>query len=513
MNKRLLLLFILFSTFVTGGKIVIKSKLLKSNFKGMIFYNEPLDGFINMFYNDKSVPLKKDSTFQIETSLQKDGFIVIRLPGKMIKLFVQPTDTISFEVLFTADLVQKRYLFKDICFVGDNAAGHKAFALSEAYSNMQGFVVVNLFSQKITREEFNEQLLLTLKEILRPFDSLYKNKQIDGKFYDVIAADLKSFFCSEVINSYASLLAFKEKEASRNTVYKHYYDALAVNRTLLTKKHFDSTKTFLYANFDPFDSNIHYSFIGKHYTSKFTEDIKNGLLSSSIPYDTAFTNFKEIAHYGYLKGAFLMNLWQSHLYWSASYEPDGATLQKQLSLFKEYFPTSPFLPYLTKRLKTAIRDRALSKKVDPSIQFLQKAKYTSLKALIQENFSGEYVFVDLWATWCSPCIQDFMYKNELKAFLETKSIKPLYISIDKESDRDKWCTFVTTKELQGFHSLASEQLVEDIKQVLYHNDEVMIPRYLLINKKGEIIGSDLPRPSDLEKLKITIDKLLLKDSN
>lgn len=61
----------------------------------------------------------------------------------------------------------------------------------------------------------------------------------------------------------------------------------------------------------------------------------------------------------------------------------------------------------------------------------------SLIDALTEKFPDQDVFIDFWATWCSPCIKQFSYNNDLHSFLDSKNIKALYISFDKEEETVK----------------------------------------------------------------------------
>ena len=82
----------------------------------------------------------------------------------------------------------------------------------------------------------------------------------------------------------------------------------------------------------------------------------------------------------------------------------------------------------------------------------------------------------------------------------------LYLSIDFPDRREEWERI--TKELNGYHLLASDELQKEIKTKVFDNNSFLIPRYLLLDVDGNIINGDMPRPSQLEQLLSTLLKCI-----
>ena len=120
------------------------------------------------------------------------------------------------------------------------------------------------------------------------------------------------------------------------------------------------------------------------------------------------------------------------------------------------------------------------------------------------NFKGSYLYIDIWATWCGPCIGEIPYLKELEADYKDKSIKFLSISIDNMEDKEKWKSMVTEKELGGSQVIASEAWQSDFVKA-YHVSG--IPRFILIDPEGNVVDGKAPRPSD-EEIRTVLDNLL-----
>ena len=86
----------------------------------------------------------------------------------------------------------------------------------------------------------------------------------------------------------------------------------------------------------------------------------------------------------------------------------------------------------------------------------------------------------------------------------------LYLSIDDSKSDKKWRNYVAHRDLEGYHLRVSKTLYNDIHNKIYNGNQFFVPRYILINSKGEIIDNDMPRPSCNEILYSTFKELLSK---
>jgi len=105
------------------------------------------------------------------------------------------------------------------------------------------------------------------------------------------------------------------------------------------------------------------------------------------------------------------------------------------------------------------------------------------------------VFLDLWATWCSPCKEEFAYNGELRRFLDDQGIIPMYISIDRDLDDQRWKDMIKYYGLEGYHLRAGPELMKDIRRLFGNEGTLTIPRYVLI-KDGKVVGTRMRPPSD-----------------
>jgi thiol-disulfide isomerase/thioredoxin len=115
---------------------------------------------------------------------------------------------------------------------------------------------------------------------------------------------------------------------------------------------------------------------------------------------------------------------------------------------------------------------------------------TQGKMISMQSLKGKLVVIDLWATWCAPCKAEIPYLEKLQRELKGEEVTFVSISIDGANSRQKWLDFVKQ------HSLGGVQLYTKGEQDLMEFYNIgAIPRFLVIDQKGELVSADAPRPS------------------
>jgi len=156
------------------------------------------------------------------------------------------------------------------------------------------------------------------------------------------------------------------------------------------------------------------------------------------------------------------------------YEKDG--LKGYVSNLKETFNVN-----LATKLKFA--------KGRPSPKFVNFENYKGGKTSL-DDLKGKFVYIDLWATWCEPCLKEIPALKDLEKEYRGKNITFVSISTDQKVDYNKWKTMVKDKELTGIQLYFGE----DLEFVQAYNVS-SIPRFILIDPNGNIVEQNAPRPS------------------
>ena len=117
------------------------------------------------------------------------------------------------------------------------------------------------------------------------------------------------------------------------------------------------------------------------------------------------------------------------------------------------------------------------------------------------DFVGSVVLVDVWATWCGPCVAEIPFLKQIEEDYRDENITFLGVSVD--NDTLAWETMMDEKELHGVHVITggwSTQFMED-----YAING--IPRFMLFDAEGKVFDLTAPRPS-FDEIRPMLDSLL-----
>ncbi len=120
------------------------------------------------------------------------------------------------------------------------------------------------------------------------------------------------------------------------------------------------------------------------------------------------------------------------------------------------------------------------------------------------SFRGKYVYIDLWATWCMPCIREIPHLKKLEEEYAGKNISFVSISVDEQKDTTRWIKTIASQKMSGVQLIVDKDFESDFLRKFIVNS---IPRFILIDPKGKIVDRDAPRPSEKE-IKEKLDKLV-----
>lgn len=113
------------------------------------------------------------------------------------------------------------------------------------------------------------------------------------------------------------------------------------------------------------------------------------------------------------------------------------------------------------------------------------------KQVSLSDFKGKVVLIDVWATWCAPCRGEIPHLKKLEEEMKGMDVVFLGVSVDEARNKQKWLDFIEQEKLGGIQVFASgwSKITKDYKI----NG---IPRFIVIDRKGNVVSFDAPRPSN-----------------
>ena len=126
------------------------------------------------------------------------------------------------------------------------------------------------------------------------------------------------------------------------------------------------------------------------------------------------------------------------------------------------------------------------------------------KSVSIESLRGKIIYIDVWATWCRPCIAEIPSSIMLQQKLaKEEGIHFLNVSVD--SRRSDWEKFLDGNSgWTGTHIIIEPEKVGSLYKAYKFQG---IPAYMLLDQAGNIIDLKASRPSD-EKLELEIRQVL-----
>jgi thiol-disulfide isomerase/thioredoxin len=114
------------------------------------------------------------------------------------------------------------------------------------------------------------------------------------------------------------------------------------------------------------------------------------------------------------------------------------------------------------------------------------------------DYAGKVVYLDLWASWCGPCRAEAPHLKTLtKKYSNSDDI--VFISVAVMDKPDKWRGALIKDNPGGIQLYDTEGMVQ---KGYFANS---IPKFILINKKGEIVSFDAPAPSSGVAIEAMLD--------
>lgn len=442
--------------------VIISGKLLNSDTKGITVYLEQ---------EIATTSLSEDGSFNIRFDAEESEYYYVSAGKEGFSLFLSPGDSIFVE----ADVESMDDTFK---LHGALAVENTYLFEKDKYSNESGInnPIELMALDKDTYFTKKEEFFSTLATKL---DALKAAKELDKEFIKFEEAYI-SYQPLYMDNQYPMYHAYIKK-IPRDSV------DFPVDEVKEKLKQVDLTRE------DLLKSGVYKSLIDSRINEEVTNLMKQDstLKGSEDGYEKArFMAMDNLLTNQAIKDQLLFDFIKSNLEYRGPVH-----VQSSLDKF-EAENKSPKLQAKLNEIKQKWEPIMPGKEV-PDFNFVT-IKGESVKL---SDLKGNLVYIDIWATWCGPCIAEHPHWDKMKEEYKDKPISFLTISID--NTKEPWEKMVKAKNMEGLQWFAENAWKSDIAQHFMVN---AIPRFLLLDKDGKVIDPSADRPSG--KIRETVEKFL-----
>lgn len=125
----------------------------------------------------------------------------------------------------------------------------------------------------------------------------------------------------------------------------------------------------------------------------------------------------------------------------------------------------------------------------------------TFKEVLQKN-KGKILYVDFWATWCSPCIEELPDLLRLSESYRPEGLEVLSISVD--SDWNDWMKYKKKYKLVNQHYWLLGDFKSDLAKAIHLS---AIPRHIIISAEGNLISLYPSKAKDLSGFRRNFDRI------
>lgn len=449
--KRLTLLLVAFSIFACKQE----EKIEYSVIKGKVENNTAENAIIQGHDFEARIPISDDGSFADTLHLKKDGLYQMYIGGERTGIYLEKGQNV--------DLTLNAEEFDETLKYSGDLANSNNFLAAKYLWEEQNVDYKELYS--FEEDEFFKKLDSEQKKM----DSLYSTHQVKNDKFDKMLKDENMYSRAALIENYQDAHRYYSGVEDYQVGSDFYDDLKDINfKDTLAFRNSLAYQSLLEIHFNRIANEETYDSGNNNHTLLYLKKV-----DSSLPD-------------GYAKDKLMVGHLQFWL------KPDE-TLDEAYNIYKNSNPNSENLPELTQRynqLKSLTAGNA-----SPTFDYENyKGGTTSLSDL-----KGKYVYIDVWATWCGPCLREIPSLKEVEKDYAGKNIQVVSISIDEPKDYDKWKQMISEKSLGGLQLMAdnnwNSKFVKDYAIL-------GIPRFILVDPKGDIVSADAPRPSDPELRKM-----------
>ncbi len=392
----------------------------------------------------KIIHLDKNGAFQDTIYIQKEELYVVSDKTNMFEFYLTPSST------YTLDYDSKKFKTEGISLKGDDIDTNEYYI-----DKTRGTAFYDFDASDKSEKE------------IRSFLNSVKEKQIQRVNISKLPSLLKKHEEASIKYEYLRFLSLYIRINEIN------------NPSIESKNELDID----YLNEEEYKKHQSYKYLlHDYYHEKLNQKAKeNQKLKLNPSYSLYQNGIKELALN--IPNDYIKNDLIAHD--ASFYLLNSEDIESCYSDFKKYYTGNDTI-IKAKMLDSYYRFTKL-KKGTPSPKFTNYKNNNGGENSLND-YKGNYVFIDIWATWCGSCYGEMSYLKKLEQ--EYKDV--VFLSIAWKDDVNKWRKIIKKESLKGIQLFATKDDNSFFEEYAVNG----IPRYILIDPEGNILDHNTPKPSD-----------------
>jgi thiol-disulfide isomerase/thioredoxin len=403
--------------------------------------------------------------FIIQTELTKPGIYRLEISNQFTHVFIVPGDRITVQGDF-------RNMKSGSQFKGDHANENNFLvSLEQVKSNLPFGGYEAFYGQ--TEQAFIQAVEERSNALVAEIQGYQKkNEPFDDVFLDMINDEIS-------------------------------YDAaiMKLNYPNL-HKYFTSSDTFTVSDtYESFLQNIDIDSDENLFLPSYPEFLNVYLSYKIQDEDSGSTDHYSLRKYKAIDALFQQPLVKSKLYFDVMNELFSVSVNDAFALLDDYLQKQSNDKY-REQIQFTANEWANLRKGMPAPEWSGRDR--NGKVINSKNYAGKVVYLDIWATWCGPCIQEIPHLDDLhEQFKGEDDI--VFISISIDQDIAAWRNYLSQKNLKGIQLFAEGNWSSSLVSAFNIRG---IPRFIIIGKNGTIVDATAPRPSTGMVVKRSLEQAL-----
>lgn len=127
----------------------------------------------------------------------------------------------------------------------------------------------------------------------------------------------------------------------------------------------------------------------------------------------------------------------------------------------------------------------------------EQIKAEDLLLSLKSKFPKKALIIDIWATWCGPCIADMPSSKSLHEKNKDLPVSYIYLCTSGGSNKDLWKKKVLEMQIPGTHIFINEKVLAQLRTIL--NTDGGFPTYVAVDINGKANSKVISHMASLDR--------------